>query len=626
MGHMSMGTANGLWRLVVCAVAISALAGAVWAQGTDLEGALEASRIAPPIEGEGAEVPAVDSAMSGSLQILSREAASSPAIGPEDPLDVEAMDISSVEVIRNLAEMTGLDVIVGDNCEGHLGYIQVRGRSARDIIQMVAAQSEPPLTVKDDDGVLMVQPGGSRSVSGPDSPELRAVPDFTTVSPLTGSNTGGSSSVGLGPDDEIIIRTYECKFIQPSQVADMCGGITLRPTMDYYRELAGPNGLPHKDIRRALHGKAPYPQSPRVPTVSTDRNRFFDDSFYSMASAGGYGDSFEQYGGYGGGGYGGGGRGGYGGGGYGGGYGGGGYGGGYGGGGYGGGYGGGGGYMLRPQGLVGVIGVAELNALILRGTPEAIDDMIEVLREIDKPAKQVVIEVQVVDVTFTGEDNVGANWAIGGPNFSMSAQYGGDVGGNLAIGFVDGDFRLLFQALFTDQRGEIVSSPHILAMNNTYAYIELTETIPTFVPTRDTDIGGNIIITWEEGDEVETGTYLSVMPRINADNSVTMYLTPEFSELGRRVTAGSGDFETVTYGTVERMFETIVRVKDGQTVVLGGMSRRRLDDQEFKVPGLGDIPILGDLFKGHAKSTQDSELLWFVTPRVVRDFDEPLDL
>jgi type II secretory pathway component GspD/PulD (secretin) len=163
-------------------------------------------------------------------------------------------------------------------------------------------------------------------------------------------------------------------------------------------------------------------------------------------------------------------------------------------------------------------------------------------------------------------------------------------------------------------------------MNNTYAYIELTETIPTFVPTRDTDIGGNIIITWEEGDEVETGTYLSVMPRINADNSVTMYLTPEFSELGRRVTAGSGDFETVTYGTVERMFETIVRVKDGQTVVLGGMSRRRLDDQEFKVPGLGDIPILGDLFKGHAKSTQDSELLWFVTPRVVRDFDEPLDL
>ena len=270
---MSMGTANGLWRLVVCAVAISALAGAVWAQGTDLEGALEASRIAPPIEGEGAEVPAVDSAMSGSLQILSREAASSPAIGPEDPLDVEAMDISSVEVIRNLAEMTGLDVIVGDNCEGHLGYIQVRGRSARDIIQMVAAQSEPPLTVKDDDGVLMVQPGGSRSVSGPDSPELRAVPDFTTVSPLTGSNTGGSSSVGLGPDDEIIIRTYECKFIQPSQVADMCGGITLRPTMDYYRELAGPNGLPHKDIRRALTAGSlrslPAPLCPLIATASS---------------------------------------------------------------------------------------------------------------------------------------------------------------------------------------------------------------------------------------------------------------------------------------------------------------------------------------------------------------------
>jgi type II secretory pathway component GspD/PulD (secretin) len=388
--------------------------------------------------------------------------------------------------------------------------------------------------------------------------------------------------------------------------------------------------MPHVGSRGPRHGQRPY-------AAPTSRNTGYDDGFrYNMASNGGYGDSFEQFGGggYGGGGFGGGGYGGRGGGGFGGGgyggRGGGGFGGGggYGGGGFGGGggYGGGGFYLIRPPGLVGVIGVAELNALILRGTAEAIDQMVEVLREIDKPAKQVVIEVQVVDVTFTGDDNVGANWAISGPNFSMSANYGGDVGGNLAIGFVDNDFRLLFQSLFTDQRGEVVSSPHILAMNNTLAYIEVNETIPTFTPTRDTDIGGNIIITWEQDDEVSTGTSLSVMPRINADNSVTMYLEPYFSELGRRVTAGSGDFETVDFGTIDRSFGTMVRVKDGQTVVLGGLTRRRFDDQEFRVPALGEIPILGDLFKGHAKRTEDSELLWFVTPRVVRDFDEPLDL
>jgi type II secretory pathway component GspD/PulD (secretin) len=125
---------------------------------------------------------------------------------------------------------------------------------------------------------------------------------------------------------------------------------------------------------------------------------------------------------------------------------------------------------------------------------------------------------------------------------------------------------------------------------------------------------------------VDFGTSLWVRPRINADNSVTLYLSPQFQELGQRVTPGSGDFAFTAYGTVNRSFSTMLRVRDGQTIVLGGLTRRREDNQTFKVPGLGDIPIIGGLFQGHARRTENSELLWFVTPRVVHDFEQPLEL
>ena len=616
-------------------------------QGSGLESALAGSKLTADGASGGASAAAEPKVLSdgqGSLEVKVGSAAPGPVISQDDALDIEATDIPAVEVIRALADMTKLNVVVGDKCNSHLVHIALHGRTARDIIESVCNAASPPLSLREKDGILYIGTGAtsvSAGSSGDIDPKLPI--GLASLTPDKNANANGE----LDPSN-IVTRTYDCQFVQPGELCDVFGGFCLPGATAYYTDEK--RGDP-RSFRK------PSERSHATAAASQGRNAFFDDTFFSMAGGLGPGDLAQQYGGGyggrgGGGGYGGGGRGGgggyggrggggyggggYGGGGYGGGgYGGGGYGGGgYGGGGYGGGGYGGGGYggggfgggFLRPQGVTDLIGVNELNALIIRGTPEGIDQMIEVLREIDKPAKQVVIEVQVVDVTFTGDNNIGVNWAIAGPNMTMTAAYGGDVGGNLSIGYVNKDFRVLFNSLFTDQRGEVVSSPRILAMNNTDAYIDVYEEIPQFYPERGTDIAGNIIITWTEGEPVTFGTDLYVRPRINSDNSVTMFLSPMFTELGQRVTPGSGDFAFTTYGTVDRSFSTMVRVRDGQTVVLGGLTRRREDDQRFKVPGLGDIPIIGGLFQGRARRTENSELLWFVTPRVVHDFDQPLEL
>ncbi len=603
--------------LLICSFAFGLVGVAGYAQGdlansvADLpEGAVQA--------GARSVAPAAVTPGEGSVQVSTLDAVRPEEWERDTLLTLEADDVSTIDLIRYLAGMVHIDVIVTEGCEGVIPHIKVHDRTASEIIAMAASASRPALSIREQEGVLTVsassQASGEVGAAPPEGREWELTPMVGGESP---SGSGSKTGEAISPED-VETRTYELQFIDPAAAAEMLGGVALR-----------------------VQASVLSPRAQQKSNTNANTGRYGSESFfgggagvstYSMAGLG----EFGQIGGYGGGGgYGGrGGGGGYGGrGGGGGGYGGrggGGYGGGgYGGGGYGGGGYGGGGYggtFFRPEGLIDVMGVVELNTLILRGTPEGIDQTIEVLRSIDRPAKQVLLEVQVVNVARSEDDNVGVNWALSGPNMTMTAQYGGDAVGNLNIGYVNGDARVLISALTTDNRGDIISSPRIVAMNNTPAYLYVGEIIPTFIPRRDTDIGGNIIVTWEEGDEIETGAELNVTPRINGDNSVTLYLAPTFTELGQRVVAGTGATETVSYRTLEREFETIVRVRDGQTVVIGGFTSHRVDDNRYKVPGLSEIPILGALFRGRSKTVTDSDLLWFFTPRIVHDYEEPPDL
>jgi type II secretory pathway component GspD/PulD (secretin) len=106
------------------------------------------------------------------------------------------------------------------------------------------------------------------------------------------------------------------------------------------------------------------------------------------------------------------------------------------------------------------------------------------------------------------------------------------------------------------------------------------------------------------------------MPRINADDSVSLYLMPNVSNVAGYVEAPDGSrAPIITYQTVE----TMVRVKDGETMVLGGLITKDDSTTKLHTPLLSRIPVLGKLFDSRSKTLNDTELLIFVTPRILRD-------
>ncbi len=609
---MRVGRTALVWTSV--ALALACLAGTSWAAEGD---SLQAAKAAlPAATGEAAQTASSSATAPRGLQVWTGGGTDLQQWDPDTLLSIDAESMQAVELINYLAKMAGLDIVVSPGCEStRVDTVTLRDRTAREIITAVAAYAQPPLSVTENDkGMLVIQPMGTATGPSP----LGGPPKYdlaTMDKPLTAP---GASAEASKPA-EFETRTYQLQYLNVEPVAKMLGGQAYRLQSDFTSAIRQTGDyLAARGFRNAVAKAA----TNRIMRESAEQTPVFSMAGLDSASFGQRGGNMGggNMGGRGGGGnWGGGNQGGRGGGGLGG--------GGLGGGGLGGGLGGGmGGNSFFGLDQLAALGVVEQNTLILYGPPEEVARAIEVLRSIDKPAKQVLIEVQVVDVNLDRSKNLGVNWALTGPNMTMTAQYGGDSAGNLNIAFVNGDARVLISALTTDSRGDLISSPRIQAMNNTNAYIFVGEVIPTFIPQRSTDIGGNIIVTWEPGDDIETGVELSVTPQINADNSVTMLLEPSFEEVGAAVVAGSGDTATTTYRELQREFSTILRVRDGQTIVLGGLTRRRNDDNRYRVPGLADIPIIGALFRGRSQTISESELLWFVTPRVIHDFDEAPDL
>ena len=167
---------------------------------------------------------------------------------------------------------------------------------------------------------------------------------------------------------------------------------------------------------------------------------------------------------------------------------------------------------------------------------------------------------------------------------------------------------MLLNALQTDQRFEVLSTPRIFTANNSQAEINISQSIPYVLSQRE-DTNGNLTYNYSFQD---VGIVLNVTPRITADGYVTMEVTQTANDL-----QGYTSFNAPIVN--QRQAETTVSVKDGETIVLGGIIRNTVTSTVKKIPLLGDIPILGNLFKSKEKTDSKTELLVFLTPRIVRD-------
>ncbi|MFH1312054.1 MAG: hypothetical protein ABIJ00_02400 [Candidatus Eisenbacteria bacterium] len=257
--------------------------------------------------------------------------------------------------------------------------------------------------------------------------------------------------------------------------------------------------------------------------------------------------------------------------------------------------------------------------------PVHVETVEEFLSLADPARQQVMIEARIVEVTLDRDDEMGIDWSrldysLGGlDNITGTAvqnlapqPLGGDQqssgwdGFEFAVSHERATF--LLQAIAKNTNLDLLSAPKIATLNNRRAVIEVIEKIPYVKSSTDIAEAG-FISTKQEVEFEEVGIKLEATPQIAPDGTVFLKIRPEVSEVTEWF-----DGQPVVD---KRSVETNIRVGDGETIIIGGLLRDGVTQTVTKVPILGDIPGLRILFRHKTEVTRKTELLIFITPRIV---------
>jgi general secretion pathway protein D len=176
-------------------------------------------------------------------------------------------------------------------------------------------------------------------------------------------------------------------------------------------------------------------------------------------------------------------------------------------------------------------------------------------------------------------------------------------------------FAAIIQALRSDGTSNIISTPRVITMNNEEAEVKVTQEIPLITGsyTSSTASVSGTTSPFETIQREEVGTILKVTPHISEGDVIQMKIEQEDSSPGAKLT------DSADISTNKRSIKTTILIEDGGTIVLGGLMQDTVTESEDRVPGLGAIPLIGNLFKSRSGSRQKKNLLVFLRPKILRD-------
>jgi general secretion pathway protein D len=267
-----------------------------------------------------------------------------------------------------------------------------------------------------------------------------------------------------------------------------------------------------------------------------------------------------------------------------------------------------------------------LNLLVMRDTPEAIRLAEKLIAAQDLAEPEVILELEVLEVTRSKMQNLGMQYPT-----QISAGVAGGAGGtatpgqltlnewlNRSSGLVnlritDPAFVLNLQR--QDGDTNLLANPRIRIKNREKAKVHIGDRLPVITTTSTANVGVS-----ESVQYLDVGLKLDVEPNVYLDDQVTMKVGLEVSNIVQQITSKQG---TLTYRIGTRNTATVLRVANGETQVLAGLIQDEDRRTADKVPGLGDLPILGRLFTNNNDSRTKTEIVLLITPYVVRNLDRP---
>ncbi len=259
------------------------------------------------------------------------------------------------------------------------------------------------------------------------------------------------------------------------------------------------------------------------------------------------------------------------------------------------------------------------NALLVMGSNSELQLVDQVLRTIDKRRQQVIIRAQIVEMSVGDSRDLGLAYQAGTRQFDLNT---GRADGTLTFDTLSNvglNLQVKLNALVTANRAKLLASPQLLAMDGRTSIIKITDQIIGRTETTiSQSTSGQIIRTTVTPDEA--GITLELTPRIDSRGGVTMNVHPVVSVAQAPTRAPNGDILATLKSTREYQAQEIY-VRDGNTIVIGGLIQDRKIQGVTKLPLLGDLPFLGGLFQTRNDTTTQTEVQIFLTPEVIKDAD-----
>ncbi|MFK3991395.1 type II secretion system secretin GspD [Psychrobacter sp. NPDC064578] len=287
------------------------------------------------------------------------------------------------------------------------------------------------------------------------------------------------------------------------------------------------------------------------------------------------------------------------------------------------------------------------NAVIVNAAPELMFEIEDAVNQLDSRRAQVLIQAAIVEVSGDDATQLGVQWALGNANSgygvvnfnnvgasatalaaaalgggaaSISAAAGSIAGALIGIGDSSKDsqgntqfYGAILQALDSSTSANLLSMPSILTLDNEKASILVGQNVP-FVTGSFTTSGNDSSNPFQTIDRQDIGINLNVIPHIGDNGTVRLEVSQEVSSV---VPGSTGNATGLV--TNKSLINTTILADDQQTIALGGLMRENSTTRQQKVPGLGNVPVIGRLFRSDNDTTQKSNLIIFLQPTILRD-------
>ena len=263
---------------------------------------------------------------------------------------------------------------------------------------------------------------------------------------------------------------------------------------------------------------------------------------------------------------------------------------------------------------------------IYGGTSEQLNMANEIITNFDKREPQIYIEVSIIELSESGSKALSNSFNLYSSTENISFSDGTSIlnnfeifGGSQTHSINNPRLVSTINMLIEEQKGRVIANPRIIAANNSKSEVNISsDNISKTTTTVDADTNQTTVDYTISADE---GINFSIIPKISPNGYVTLTLEPTFNSIKQQIR--NADNEIIATLLNKRELKTkSVRIKDGETLVIGGLIQEKESIAHKKFPILGDLPVIGVLFQNQSTVKSRSELILMITPRVIKDADE----